>query len=119
MASLQLPIMAVEVEVTATEQQQPFLIALHYIAPALILVYFSVAVTVSVCTLQNLRARRAGPRKVLVCLVSLIVISFLVESCLLLADTAFYGAHHSSTDGNVSTFPNDYKLSEESLAPIH
>ncbi|CAD6570642.1 MAG: hypothetical protein ASARMPREDX12_003784 [Alectoria sarmentosa] len=85
----------------ATEQQQHFLQSLHYLAPALILIYFLIATTVSVCTLQNLKASGPGPRKVLVSLVSLLVISFLVESCMLLTDTAINGARHSSTESNV------------------
>ncbi|KAL9133811.1 MAG: hypothetical protein Q9175_005012, partial [Cornicularia normoerica] len=89
------------VEVAATPQQQRFLQCLHYIAPAWVLAYFLITTTISACTLQKLRACGIGPRKVLVSLVSLVVISFLVDSCMLLTDTAVNGARHSSTDSNV------------------
>ncbi len=102
MASLQSPMTAAEV--AATKQQQPFLQLLHYVAPALVLAYFLITTTISVCTLQHLRAWGAGPRKVLTSLVSLVVISFLVESCMLLTDTAVNRARYSSTDSNVSIF---------------
>lgn len=116
MGSFQTPMMAVRV--AAREQQQRFPTILHYLAPALVLAYFMLAVSVSTCTLQNLKTRRAGPRKVLVCLVSLIVVSFLVESCMLLADSVVGGARHSSTHGNVSAFPNIYKLRRDPLGLI-
>ena len=114
MVSLQSPIMAVEM--AATERQQRFLQVVHYLAPGLVFAYFLIAATVSICTLQNLKARRAGFRKVLVCLVSSIVISFLVESSILLADTVFNSARHSSTDGNVSAFQIDYKPGPDHLS---
>lgn len=120
MVSLQSPMNGtMTAVVAAAEQQQRFLQALHYIAPALVLAYFLVAATVSICTLQNLKASRSGPRRILVCLVSLIVVSFLVESCMLLTDTAVNGARHSSTDGNVSAFSIDHKLGRDSMSPLH
>lgn len=99
MASLRSPMMTMEV--AATEQQQHFLKALHYIAPASVFAYFLITTTISACTVQHLKACGNGPRKVLVSLVSLVVLSFLVESCMLLTDTAVNGARHSSTDTNV------------------
>lgn len=107
MASLQSPMMAVEM--AAREQQQRFLKALHYIAPASVLAYFLITTTISACTMQHLKGCATGPRKVLVSLVSLVLISFLVESCMLLTDTAINAASHSSTDTNVSTLPRIYK----------
>lgn len=107
MASLQSPIMAVEV--VAINHQQRFLQSFHYLAPALVLAYFMVTTAISVCTLQNLKACRSGPRKVLVSLLSLVITSFLVEACMLLTDTAVNGAHHSSTDSNVSSLPRTYE----------
>lgn len=97
----------------ATEQQLGFLKALHYVAPALVLAYFLITTIISACTLQNLKACGTGPRKVLVSLVSLVVISFLVESCMLLADTLIGDSCHSSTDGNVSTFPRATNLEDK------
>ncbi|KAL9070382.1 MAG: hypothetical protein Q9161_004941 [Pseudevernia consocians] len=88
-------------EVLATKQQQHFLQLLHYIAPALVLLYYLIATTISVCTLQNLKPGTTSPRRVLVSLVSLVVISYLVESCMLLTDTTINGARQSSTDSNV------------------
>ena len=107
MASLQSPIMAVDV--AAINQQQRFLQSLHYLAPALVLAYFMTTTAISVCTLQTLKACRSGPRKVLVSLLSLVVLSYLVEACMLLTDTAVNDAHHTSTDGNVSSLPRTYK----------
>ena len=87
-------------------QQQRFLQYLRYIVPAVVFAYFWIAKTISVCTLQNLKASGTGPRKVLLPLASLVVFSFLVESCMLLTDTAFNGARYSSTDSNVSSHPS-------------
>ncbi|KAM0796010.1 hypothetical protein BDR22DRAFT_812779 [Usnea florida] len=82
-------------------QQQRFLQYLRYIVPAVVFAYFWIAKTISACTLQNLKASSTGPRKVLLLLASLLVFSFLVESCMLLIDTAFNGARYSSTDSNI------------------
>ena len=84
-------------------QQQRFLQYLRYIVPAAVLAYFLIARTISACTLQNLKASGTGPRKVLLPLASLVTVSFLVDSCMLLMDTAFNGARYSSTDSNVSS----------------
>ena len=102
MASLQSPIMPIEM--TAARQQQRFLQALHYLAPALVLGYFLITTAVSACRLQNLKASRTGPRKVVIPLVCLVVVSFLLESCMLIIDTAVTGACHSSRDSIVSLF---------------
>ena len=104
MASLQSPILAVELAAT-TEQRQRFLQSLHYLGPALVLAYFLVSTSISACTLQNLKACGTGPRRLLVSLLSLVVASFLAESCMLLTDTAVNHARHSSTDTNVSACP--------------
>ena len=106
MASSQSPMMAAEED--PNSQQQRFLQYLHYIVPAVVFAYFWIAKTISACTLQNLKAKASGtgPRKVLLPLASLLVFSFLVESCMLLIDTAFNGARYSSTDSNVSSHPS-------------
>ena len=104
MASFQSPMMAAEEDPNL--QQQRFLQSLRYIVPATVFAYFWIARTISACTLQNLKASRTGPRKVLLPLASLVVFSFLVESCMLLMDTAFNGARYSSTDRNVSSPPS-------------
>lgn len=100
MASLQLPMMPVEI--AAAGQQQRFLQALHYTAPVLVLGYFLITSTISACTLHNLKASGTGSRKVLISLVCVVVLSFLVDSCMLLADTALNGSRHSPGDSNVS-----------------
>ena len=103
MASSQLPMMAAEVALTS--QQQRFLQCLHYVVPATVFAYFLLARTISACTLQNLKVSSTGPCKVLLPLASLVMVSFLVESCMLLTDTAINGARYSSTDSNVSSPP--------------
>ena len=103
MASFQSPMMPVDM--AATQQSQRWQRYLHYIAPALILAYYLIATSISACTLQNLKPCATGPYKVLLPLVCLVVISFLVESCVLLIDTTVNGARHSSIDSNVSTRP--------------
>ena len=113
MASVQSPIIAAGV--LATKHQQHFLQWLHYIAPALVLLYYLIATTISVCTLQNLKPGTTSPRRVLLSLVSLVVISYLVESCMLLTDTTINGARQSSTDSNVSTSPNVYEPERQGL----
>ena len=92
-------------ETTAARQQQRFLQALHYLAPASILGYFLITTAISACKLQNLKASGTGPRKVVIPLVCLVVVSFLVESCMLIIDTAISGACHSSRDSIVSFLP--------------
>lgn len=104
MASLQSPMMPVEI--AAAGQQQRFLQALHYFAPALVLGYFSITSAISSCTLHNLKASGTGSRKVLISLVCVVLLSFLVDCCILLVDTALNGARHSHTDRNVSIFPS-------------
>ena len=108
MASLQSPLM--QVDMAAATRQQRFLQAPHYVAPALVLGYFLITTVISACTLQNLKPGSTGSRKLLVPLVCLVTISFLVESCMLLTDTATTAvndARHSSTDSNVSIFPRE------------
>ena len=102
MASLQTPIMLIEM--AAARQQQRFLQALHYLAPASVLGYFLITTAISACKLQNLKASGTGPRKVVIPLAYLVVVSFLVESCMLIIDTAISGACHSSRDSIVSFF---------------
>lgn len=89
---------------TAAKEQQllRFVQIFRYVAPILVFGYFLISTTISTCTLQNLKAQGTGPRKVSVSLVCLVVISFVVDSCMLLTDTAVHGAHQSSTDSNVS-----------------
>ena len=101
MASYQSPM--TPVDLAPTQKLRRFLKFLHYTAPALILAYFFITTAISACTLQNLKPCAKGPRKVLLPLVGLVVISFLVESCMLLIDTTINGARHSSIDSNVST----------------
>ena len=103
MASSQSPMMAAEED--PNSQQQRFLQHLRYIVPATVLAYFWIARIISACTLQNLKASSTGPRKLLLPLASLVVVSFFVDSCMLLLDTAFNGARYSSTSSNVSSPP--------------
>ena len=100
MASLQSPIMPMEM--AAAREQQRFLQVLHYLAPASVLGYFLIATAISACKLQNLKASGTGPRKVVIPLLCLVVVSFLVESCMLIIDTALSGAGHFSRDSIVS-----------------
>jgi phosphatidylserine synthase len=80
---------------------------LHYTVPATVLVYYVVAVTVSILTLQNLRfPNRKTPRKVLPQLVAFVLLSYVVEAALFLTETFANGVLHSSTDSNVSLLPH-------------
>lgn len=90
--------------VRAAGQQQRFLQALHYLAPAFVLGYFLITTAISACKLQNLKASGTGPRKIVIPLVCLVTAFFLVESCMLIFDTAISGAYHSSRDTIVSLF---------------
>ena len=114
MASLQTPLMPMEM--AAARQQQRFLQALHYLAPASVLGYFLITTAISACKLQNLKASGTGPRKVVIPLVCLVVISFSVDSCMLIIDTAISGACHSSTDSIVSFSLR--KPGRQALAPF-
>ena len=101
MATSQLPMMAAEED--PTSPQQRFLHSLHYVVPATVFAYYVIARIISACTLQNLRVSSTGPRKVLLLLASLVMVSFLIESGMLLTDTAINDARYSSKDSNVSS----------------
>lgn len=75
---------------------------LHYLSPVAVFAYYLLAVTVSVCTLQNLNVSTTGPRKFVLWFVSLVLLSYVLEACMLLTDTLANHAHFSSTDANVS-----------------
>ncbi|KAL2046293.1 hypothetical protein N7G274_001740 [Stereocaulon virgatum] len=75
---------------------------LHYAVPAIVLVYYVLAITVSILTLQNLKfPNRKAPRKVLPQLVAFVLLSYVVEAALLLTETFANGGLYSSTDTNV------------------
>lgn len=75
---------------------------LHYLSPVAVFAYYLLATTVSVCTLQSLNVSTTGPRKFILCFVSLVLLSYVLEACMLLTDTLANHALFSSTDTNVS-----------------
>jgi len=75
---------------------------LHYFSPIAVIAYYMVAAVVSVCTLQNLKISSTGPPKSIFCFMSLVLLSYVLEACMLVADTLGNHAHFSSTDTNVS-----------------
>ncbi len=78
---------------------------LHYFAPIAVFAYYQLAATVSVFTLQNLKVSTPGPRKLVLCFMSLVLLSYVLEACMLVTDTVAKHAHFSSTDTNVSCTP--------------
>lgn len=78
---------------------------LHYFSPIAVIAYYMVAAIVSVCTLQNLKISMTGPPKSVLCFMSLVLVSYVSEACMLVADTLGNHAHFSSTDDNVSWIP--------------
>lgn len=78
---------------------------LHYLSPIAVLAYFMLAGIVSFCTLQSLKASGVGPRKAILWLMSLVLLSYVVEACMLLTDTLANHARHSTTGTNVSWLP--------------
>lgn len=85
-----------------TDKLRHFLSILHYLSPIVIISFYLLAATVSICTLQSLKASRIGPRQLLLWLMSSVLVSYIVEACMLLTDTMTNDARFSSTDSNVS-----------------
>ncbi len=76
---------------------------LHYTTPSLILLYYLVAATVSVCTLQSLkRPDEKKPRKPAIYVMLSIMIIYLGEASMLVFDTFNSQSRRSTTDSNVS-----------------
>ena len=77
---------------------------IHYVSPAAILAYYLLAKLVSTCTLHNLKASRTCNSKALSRLTWVILLSYMIESGVLLTDTAVGLGKFSSVDSNVSIF---------------
>ena len=60
------------------------------------------ATIISVCTLQNLKARSKRPYKVLLSIQSLILVSYIAESSMLVAVNVIMGRNYYTKDHNVS-----------------
>ncbi len=76
---------------------------LHYTAPSLILLYYLVATTVSICTLQSLkRPDEKKSRNPAIYVVLSIMITYLGEASMLVFDTFNSQPRRSTTDSNVS-----------------
>lgn len=89
-------------DMAATDKLQQTLCIIHYVSPAVIIAYYSLAVTVSVCVLHNLKHPRTSPLTILKWLTFTILFSYMVEACMLLIDTLANHSRFSSTDSNVS-----------------
>lgn len=78
---------------------------LYYMVPATVFIYYILASTISIFTLQNLKARPyETPFKVLLWLMILVALSFGVDALMLVVDTISNEARYSSTGGNVRLF---------------
>lgn len=91
-------------KMAVSHELQHALHVVHYVSPAAIIAYYVLAVTVSTCTLQNLKTR-TSPRKILIGFTCMILLSYAVEACMLLIDTLANHGQFSSTDSNVSEVP--------------
>ena len=76
---------------------------LHYIFPTIILAYYLVAQSVSICTLQSLRCsgRQTNRKPILVLQVTVLAL-YAIEASMLTLDTLLNNASNSSRDSNVS-----------------
>ncbi len=92
-------------DMAATDKLQQALQIVHYLSPAVVILYYILALTISICTLHNLDSSRSRPRKILLRLTVVILLSYLVEVCLLVIDTLVNHGRLSSTDRNVSRVP--------------
>lgn len=93
----------IEADVTHARPMLHALAVMHYLSPAVVLAYYLIAATVSACALHKPKAAGSGLRGVVLCLVSLVLLSYFVEACMLLTDTLTNYARFSSTDDNVSS----------------
>ena len=116
MVPVQSPIMTAHM--TAIDKPQHLRHILSYTVPGTVLAYYILALTISVLTLQNLKAQdRKTPCKVLLWLIALVLLSYIIEAGLLLTDTFANEALNSSTDCNVSPlFHTLYEVNRSSLA---
>lgn len=95
---------------TSHEHSRLALEVLHYIFPLIVLGYFLVATSISICTLQSLKSQpRKIPRKPWLILQGFIFGLYLAEGLMLLSNTIFQDASSSSKDANVGLGLN-YKL---------
>ena len=102
---------------TAIDKPQDLRHILSYTVPGIVLAYYILALTISVLTLQNLKAQdRKTPCKVLLWLIALVLLSYIIEAGLLLTDTFANEALNSSTDCNVSPLLHTlYEVKRSSL----
>ncbi|KAA6415967.1 MAG: hypothetical protein FRX48_00686 [Lasallia pustulata] len=78
--------------------------AIHYSAPWVILGYYIIAATVSVCTLQTITAKvkdHKAPRKLIFWVMVLIVATYIGETCVHLSPALSRYPRHVSPDGNI------------------
>ena len=95
----------VAVDMTTTDRLDQALKIVHYVSPAVVIAYYLLAVTVSICVLHNLTPSHTSPRRVLLGLMATVLFSYVVEACMLLIDTLANHGRFSTTDGNVRMIP--------------
>ena len=89
----------------APSKLQQVIPTVHYLSPAVLVAYYLLATALNFCTLHNLKPSRPCPRLVLLGLMSMVLLAYSVEACMLLIDTLANHGRFSSTDGNVSEAP--------------
>ena len=94
-----------DIEMTAFHGIQQALRVLHYLSPTLVIAYYVLAVAISICTLQSQKNSRSSPRKALIGLSCLVLLSYGVEACMLIVDTFASNSRYSTTASNVSKDP--------------
>ncbi|KAL6718941.1 hypothetical protein ACLMJK_003176 [Lecanora helva] len=78
----------------------------YYLSPILLISYYIIAVAVSVCTLQNLKSPRNSPRKILLALTCMVLLSYFAEDCMLVVDAFKNNGYHYSTASNTYVLSN-------------
>lgn len=83
-------------------QQMQFAIqVLHYTGPPVVLFYYLIAATVSVCILQTLEKSERKPQKLALYYMLFVMVTYIVEASMLVFDTFNNQPRRSTTDSNV------------------
>ncbi len=84
------------------QQMQYAIQVLHYAGPPVVLLYYLIAATISVCTLQSLKKpNERKPQKLAIHFMFFTMITYLGEASMLVFDTFNGETRRSTTDSNV------------------
>ncbi len=88
------------------QQMQYVIQVLHYTGPSVVLLYYLVAATVSVCTLQSLKKpNQRKPQTLAIYFMLFTMMTYIGEASMLVFDTFNSQPRRSTTDSNVCIPP--------------